>query len=86
MQTIRKHKCVFSRYLYDTDETNSVLEMSLTLYCPYLEENKSSCLNVANFFNLRVVTLLILMWVSICIFTVQIQEQKFYNAHCKIVH
>jgi len=52
---------VFGRNLYDTDETNSVLEIRLTLYCPDFEEIKSSCLNVAYFLNLRVVTLLILM-------------------------
>jgi len=52
---------VFDRHLYVTDETNSVLEIRLTLYCPDLEEIKCSCLNVAEFPNLRVVTLLILM-------------------------
>jgi len=52
---------VFGRNLYDTDETNSILEISLTLYCPHLEEIKSSCLNVADFLNLRVVTLHISM-------------------------
>jgi len=61
MQTIRNYKCVFDRNLYDTDETNSILEIRLTLYCPDLEEIKSSSLNVADFLNLRVVTLLILM-------------------------
>ena len=59
--------CV-SRNVYDTDETNSILEIRLTLYCPDFEEIKSSCLNVADFLNLHVVTLLILMWVSFCIF------------------
>jgi len=52
---------VFGRNLYDTDETNSILEIRLTLYCPDLGKNKSSCLNVADFLNLRVVILLILM-------------------------
>ena len=33
MQAIRNYKCVFGRNLYDTDETNSILER-LTLYCP----------------------------------------------------
>jgi len=41
---------VFGRNLYDTDETNSILEVSLTLYCPMFEEIKSSFLNVADFF------------------------------------
>jgi len=61
MQAIRNYKCVFGRNLYDTDETNSILEISLTLYCPIFEEIKSSFLNVADFLSLRVVTLLILM-------------------------
>ena len=52
---------MFGRTLYGTDETNCILEIRLTLYCPDLEEIKSSCLNVADFLNLRVVTLLILM-------------------------
>jgi len=62
MQAIRKYKCVFGRNWYDTDETNSILEIRLTLYCPIFVEIKSSFFNVADFFlNLRVVTLLILM-------------------------
>ena len=61
MQEIRKYKCVFGRNLCDTDETNSILEIRLTLYCPMFEEIKSSFLNVADFLNLRVVTLLILL-------------------------
>jgi len=68
MQAIRKYKCVFGRNLYDTDETNSILEIKLTLHCPIFEEIKSSFLNVADFLNLRVVTLLLLMYVSFCIF------------------
>jgi hypothetical protein len=60
-QAIRNYKCVFGRNLYDTDETNSILEIRLTLYCPDFEEIKSCCLNVADFLNLRVVALLILM-------------------------
>jgi len=61
MQAIRNYKCVFDRNLYDTDETKSILEMKLTLYCPDLEQIKSSCLNETDILNLRVVTLLILM-------------------------
>ena len=61
MQAIRNSKRVFGRNLYDTDETNSILEIRLTLYCPDLGEIKSSCLNVADFLNLRVLTLLILI-------------------------
>jgi len=36
MQAIRNYsyKCVFGRNLYETDETNSILEIRLTLYCP----------------------------------------------------
>ena len=59
---------MFDRNLYDTDETNSILEIRLTLYSPDLEETESSCLNVADFLNLHVVTLLILMLVSVNIF------------------
>jgi len=61
MQAIRNYKCVFGRNLYDTDETNTIIEIRLTLYCPTFQEIKSSFLNVAAFLNLRVVTLLILM-------------------------
>ena len=43
------YKCVFGRNLYDTDETNSILKIRLTLYCPVFEEIKSSFLNVADF-------------------------------------
>ena len=87
MQAIRNSKCVFGRNLYDTDETNTILEISLTIYCPYLEEIKFSCLNVADCLNLRVVTLLtFLCWSHSVFFAVQIQEQKYYHAHCKIVH
>jgi len=38
MQAIRNYKCVFGRNLYDTDETNSILEFRLILYCPIFEE------------------------------------------------
>jgi len=61
MSKIRKYKFVFGRNLYDTDETNSILEIRLTICCPDFEKIKSSRLNVAAFLNLRVVTLLILM-------------------------
>ena len=61
MQEIRKYKCVFGRNLYETDETNSILEIRLNLYCPVFEEIKSSFLSVVDFLNLRLVTLLILM-------------------------
>jgi len=42
--------CACDTNLYDTDETNSILEMRLTLYSTDFEEIKSSCLNVADFF------------------------------------
>jgi len=67
MQAIRYYKCVFGRNLYGTDETNSILKIGLALYCPIFEE-KSSFLTVADFLSLRVVTLLILMQFSFCIF------------------
>ena len=46
MQAISNYKCVS----YDTDETNSILEIRLTLYCPIFVKIKSSFLNVADFF------------------------------------
>ena len=52
---------MFSRNLYDTDETDSILEIKLALYCVIFEEMKSSFLNVADFLSLCVVTLLIWM-------------------------
>ena len=52
---------MLDRNLYDTDETNSILEIRLTLYCSDLEEIESSYMNVADFLNLRVVAHLILM-------------------------
>jgi len=85
MQEIRNLKYVFGRHLCETNETNSILEIRLTLYCPIFEEIKSPFLNVAESLNLCVVTLFILMSHSV-FFAVQIQEQKFYDAHCKIVH
>ena len=87
MQAIRNYKCVFGRNIYDTDETNSILEIRLTLYCPIFEEIKSSFLNVVDFFfqsscsdtsyfDVRLI---------LCFFAVQIKEQIFYDSHCKIV-
>jgi len=61
MQAIRNYKCVFGRNLYDIDETNSTLEIRFTLYCPIFEEIKFSFWNVADFLNVPVVALLILM-------------------------
>jgi len=61
MQAITKYKLALGRNFYDTDETNSILEIRLALYCPSFEKMKSSFLNVADFLSLRVVTLLILM-------------------------
>jgi len=46
MQAMRKYKFVFGRNLYDTDETNSILEIRLTLHCPIFEETKSSYLRL----------------------------------------
>ena len=54
-------KMWFGRNLYDTDETNSILEIRLSLYRPIFEEKKSTFLTVADFFSLRVVTLLVLI-------------------------
>jgi hypothetical protein len=53
--------CVCGRNLYDTDETNLILEIRLTLYCPIFEEIKSSVLNVADFLHFRVVTVFVLI-------------------------
>jgi hypothetical protein len=44
MQAIRNYKCVFGGNVCDTDETNSILEIGLTLYCPIFEEIMSSFL------------------------------------------
>ena len=52
---------MFGRNLYDTDATNSILEIRLILYCQIFEEFKSAFLNVADFLNLRVVTLPVLI-------------------------
>jgi len=52
---------VFGIKLYDNYETNSILDLRLTLYCPIFEEINSSFLNEAGFFNLRVVSLLVLI-------------------------
>jgi hypothetical protein len=49
MQAIMKYMCVFGRNLYDTDETNSILEIRLTLHCPNFLEIKSSFSNVTKF-------------------------------------
>jgi len=38
MQATRNYKRVFDRILYDSDETISILEIRLTLYCPDLKE------------------------------------------------
>jgi len=40
MQAIRNYKRVFGSNLYDTDETNSILEIRLSLYCPIFVEIK----------------------------------------------
>jgi len=76
MQALRTYKFVFGRNLYNTDETNSILEIRLTIYCSVLEEIRSSFLNVVDFSNFRVVALLILMSHSVFL-AVQIQEQNF---------
>jgi len=60
MQAIRNYKRVFGENLYDTDETNTILEIRLTIYCPIFEEIVLFFI-VADFLNLLLVTLLILM-------------------------
>ena len=86
MQAIRKCRCVFGRNFYDTDETNSILDIRLTLYCPIFEEIKSSFVNVADSLNLRVVTLVILMTVSFCIFCNAETRTEILWCACKMVH
>jgi hypothetical protein len=62
VQVIRYYKSVLGRNLYDTDVTNSILEIRLALYCPVFEDmKKSSFFTVADFLSLRAVTLLIFM-------------------------
>jgi len=73
MQAIGTYKCVFGRNLCNTDETNSILQIKLTLYCSIFEEIRSSFFNVVDFSNFRVVALLILMSHSVFL-AVQIQE------------
>jgi hypothetical protein len=58
---------VFGRNLYDTDVTDSILEMRLALYCPVFEDMKSSFLTVADFLSRRAVTLIILALLSFSI-------------------
>ena len=41
---------MFGINLYDTYETNSILEIRLNLHCPIFEEIKYSFLNTAGFF------------------------------------
>ena len=64
---------MFGRNLCNTDETNSILQIKLTLYCSIFEEIRSSFFNVVDFSNFRVVALLILMSHSVFL-AVQIQE------------
>jgi len=52
---------VFGRNVYDTDETNSILEIRLALYCPMFEEMKLSFLTIADFLSLCAIKLLNLM-------------------------
>jgi hypothetical protein len=47
MKAMRNYKCVFGKNLYDTDETNSILEIRLILHCPISEEIYVLFLNVA---------------------------------------
>jgi len=60
MEAIRNYKREFGRNLYDTVETNSILEIRLALYCPIFEEMNSSSVTVS-ILSLHVVALLILM-------------------------
>ena len=76
---------MFGRNFYDTDETNSILEITLKLQCPIFVEINLSFFNVADFLNLRVVHFSFLCKSHSVFFAVQIQEQKRYDAHCKIV-
>ena len=87
MQTIRNYECVFGRNLYDSDETNTILEIRLTLYWPILGEIKSSFLRVADFFKSSCsYTSHFDVGSHSVFFAVQINEQKYYDAHCKVVH
>ena len=68
--------CVCGIHLYDTDETNSILEIRLALYCSIFEEIKSTFFTVADFLSLRVLTLLI-VYPYLYFFAVQIQERMY---------
>jgi len=51
MQAIRTYnKCVFGRNLYETYDTDSILEISLALYCPLFQKMKYSFFTSADFF------------------------------------
>jgi hypothetical protein len=50
MQEITNYKFMFVRNLYDTDDTNSIIEIRLALYCGIFEEMKYSFFTVADFF------------------------------------
>ena len=52
---------MFGRNLYETDDTNSILEIRLALYCPVFQKMKYSFFTLADFLSRRVATRLILM-------------------------
>lgn len=52
---------MFVGNLYDTDETNSILEIILEIYCPIFEEIKPLFFTVFDILSLPVLTILTFM-------------------------
>ena len=67
---------MFGRNLYDADETNSILEIRLTLYCPIFEIMSSS-LTVRDFLSSYTDASHFDVGLILLYFSVQIQEQKY---------
>jgi hypothetical protein len=61
---ITRTKCAWIRNLYDTDETNSILEIRLAHGVHFFRRLRHFLAVEAVFLSLRVVIFLILMWVS----------------------
>jgi hypothetical protein len=59
---------MFGRNLHDTNQTNSVIEIRLALYCRMFEGINYSLFNVDEVLSLRVVTPFIFNYLQFCIF------------------
>ena len=76
---------MFGGNLYDTDETNTILVIKLTLYFPIFEEIKSSFFNVADFFKSSCSDTSHFA-IALILYLLQYIYKKNYDAHSKIVH